>query len=131
MQTSFILDTNAAIYLKKGGLSAQTAQIVQRAITPVACLSVISKIELLGFRFPDPAEQQEMESFIGGSLILPITDAVVDQTILLRRLHRIKLPDLLIAATALVHNLTLVTRNTKDFTAIDGLLIVNPFAPTP
>ena len=35
--------------------------------------------------------------------------------------------DSLIAATALVHNLTLVTRNTKDFRGIEGLSIINPF----
>ena len=32
------------------------------------------------------------------------------------------------AATALVHNLPLVTRNVEDFTGIPGLLVVNPFA---
>lgn len=35
--------------------------------------------------------------------------------------------DSLIASTALVHNLILVTDNTKDFQGIDGLKIHNPF----
>ncbi len=128
METAYILDTNAVIYLLKGGLPAPTVAFMQRAMTPVVCFSAISKIELLGFRFPDPAEQLRMETFVRRSLLLPVDDAVVDQTILLRRLHRIKLPDLLIAATALVHGLTLVTNNSSDFTRIAGLTVVNPFA---
>lgn len=35
--------------------------------------------------------------------------------------------DSLIASTALVHNLILITDNTKDFNGIDGLHILNPF----
>jgi predicted nucleic acid-binding protein len=37
------------------------------------------------------------------------------------------LGDALIAATALVHDLTLVTRNVEDFQWIQGLLLLNPF----
>ena len=39
------------------------------------------------------------------------------------------LADAIIAATALVHGLKLVTRNDADFRHIAGLEIVNPFAP--
>jgi predicted nucleic acid-binding protein len=35
--------------------------------------------------------------------------------------------DTLIAATAIVHHLTLVTRNTKDFESLEGIMVVNPF----
>jgi predicted nucleic acid-binding protein len=35
----------------------------------------------------------------------------------------------LIAATARQHNLTLITRNFKDFEAIAGLSLINPFQP--
>lgn len=36
--------------------------------------------------------------------------------------------DAQIASIALAHDLTLVTRNTKDFIAIDGLIVFNPFS---
>jgi hypothetical protein len=39
------------------------------------------------------------------------------------------LGDALVAATALLHGLTLVTRNTPDFDWIDGLTLLNPFQP--
>jgi predicted nucleic acid-binding protein len=38
-----------------------------------------------------------------------------------------KLPDCIIAATALVHGLTLITANKRDFSNIPGLTIINPF----
>jgi len=36
-------------------------------------------------------------------------------------------PDAIVAATALIHNFTLITRNTKDFKNIDAFQMVNPF----
>jgi predicted nucleic acid-binding protein len=51
----------------------------------------------------------------------------------LRAAHPRTLPylDSLIAATALVHDLTLVTRNTTDFADINGLHLLNPWDPPP
>jgi predicted nucleic acid-binding protein len=51
----------------------------------------------------------------------------VQHTLRLRQQSRIRLPDALIAATALYFGLPLVTRNTQDFRAIEGLIILNPF----
>ncbi|MBC7448068.1 MAG: hypothetical protein H7330_08420 [Hymenobacteraceae bacterium] len=54
-------------------------------------------------------------------------ELVVQETIRLRRLHRRKRPDaIIIAATALVHRLTLITRNVADFRAIAGLTVLDP-----
>jgi predicted nucleic acid-binding protein len=60
---------------------------------------------------------------------LPMDDPVVDLAIQLRSTVRIKTIDALIAATARCHNLTLITRNTKDFEAIAGISLINPFQP--
>ena len=49
----------------------------------------------------------------------------MQQTILLRQQRRVKLPDAIIAATALVHGLPLLTRNTADFQNIVGLAVLN------
>ena len=45
----------------------------------------------------------------------------------IRKKHRIKLPDAIIAATALVYELTLVSRNVSDFRNIEGLELINPW----
>ncbi len=52
----------------------------------------------------------------------------VEQTITLRRASKMKTPDAIIASTALVFNLTLITRNTSDFNNIQGLRVVDPHA---
>ncbi len=56
-----------------------------------------------------------------------MNDAVAEAAILLRRARRMKLGDALIAATALLYDLPLVTRNVDDFKHIAGLRLINPF----
>ncbi|MGB0561791.1 MAG: type II toxin-antitoxin system VapC family toxin [Spirulinaceae cyanobacterium] len=54
--------------------------------------------------------------------------AVVEVAVQLRQQRRMTLGDALIAATALVHELTLVTRNVEDFRWVEGLTLMNPLA---
>jgi len=65
--------------------------------------------------------------FIEEAMIFELEKAIKIKTAEIRKVHKIKLPDAIIAATALIYNLTLITRNAKDFKNIDGLKIVNPF----
>ena len=48
-------------------------------------------------------------------IILPITQPIAEQAVIIRKQYRIKLPDALIQASAQVHNALLITRNTRDF----------------
>ena len=73
-----------------------------------------------------PAKMQLLEEFLASATTFPLDDAVTKKTIELRRIKKIKLGDAIIAATALVYNLALITRNTNDFKNIDGLVTVNP-----
>jgi predicted nucleic acid-binding protein len=56
-----------------------------------------------------------------------LDERVVQQAIELRQQRRMNLADAVIAATALVHGLPLVTRNTADFLHVPGLRLLNPF----
>lgn len=94
-------------------------------------LSVISKIEILGWNAPTEAEAQKCLDFVSDSLIYPLSDEIVEKTIWIRRLpQKPKLPVCIIAATALVHDMVLLTRNEDDFSKIPGLRFINPFAET-
>lgn len=90
-------------------------------------ISIINKIELLGFKDISTDEEQNFHKLINASTILNLTDDIVTKTIEVRKQFKIKLPDAIIAATALTHNLTIVTRNTKDFEKIKGVEILNPY----
>ncbi len=59
--------------------------------------------------------------------ILPIDDQVISKTINIRQNNKIALGDAIIAATAIVYNLTIVTRNISDFKNIENLMVVNPY----
>jgi predicted nucleic acid-binding protein len=91
------------------------------------CLSVISKMEILGWNFASPQEELQARAFVNDLTLVDLSDDIVEKTIALRRqLPKIKLPDAIIAATALVHSITLLSRNTADFSRVPGLEVVNP-----
>jgi predicted nucleic acid-binding protein len=127
MGTPSILDSNIAIYLIKGGLDYAVEQKLRNATLTGLNLSVITQIELLGYAFPTNEVRVKTEKFVNQSSIFPLDNQVVEKTIELRRLYKVKLPDAIIAATAIVFDLTLYSRNDKDFTQIPGLKYINPF----
>jgi predicted nucleic acid-binding protein len=90
-------------------------------------VSIVSKIEVLGFNTQE-YELEQLESFIQLSSIVYIDEAVADKTIEIRRMKRIKLPDAIIAATALVQNCILLSHNTTDFKKIEGLQVLDPYS---
>lgn len=57
--------------------------------------------------------------------VLPLDEAVTQQTILLRQQHRVKLPDAIIAATVRAHGLAFLTRNVSDFQVLAGVVVLN------
>ena len=124
----YLLDTNVLIYYLNGSLSNDTQRLITNIMNQTDWqISVITKIELLGFRFDTLADLQTAEQLLIGSTLLPLSDAIVDKTIVLRQKHKLKTPDAIIAATALLHNMTLISRNDKDFERIKGLKYSNPF----
>ena len=89
-------------------------------------VSVITKIELLGFNAATVEEQTTTETFVNASFVFNLDDGVINQTIDLRKQYRIKLPDAIIAATAIVYDLTLLTRDINDFDKIPEVKCQDP-----
>ncbi len=58
-------------------------------------------------------------SFLSGFDLVDVDERIAERAVSLRRNHRIKLPDAIIWATAQVHAMLLVTRNTRDFPVDD------------
>ena len=89
-------------------------------------LSVITKIELLCFKGTKQSEEKLTKTFVDASTVFGLDEAIVNKTIALRKMHPIKLPDAIIAATAIVFNLVLITRNMNDFESIVSLKCIDP-----
>ena len=122
----YLLDTNTLIDYLNAKLPQTAMQRLGTIVDNEALISVITKIETLGYNFKDIQEQRVVEAFINGSTVIHIDDNVVNKTIDLRKIKKIKLPDAIIATTALVHNLALLSRNINDFKNINGLTVIDP-----
>jgi hypothetical protein len=67
-----------------------------------------------------------VRDFIEDALVIELEKEIKLKTAEIRKAYKIKLPDAVIAATALTFNFTLLTRNISDFKNIDGLKLINP-----
>src|SRR5690554_3905340 len=121
MGTKYLIDNNAVIEFLGGTLPSAGSDWMQNICDQnLQFLSVINKIEILGFNVP-PSELVVFNEFIQAAQVIPLSETVVQQTIEIRKTYKIKLPDAIIAATAMVYGLTLITRNTSDFYPIQQL----------
>lgn len=128
MGTAYLLDTNTVIYFLDNLMPEKALDFTERCLEEQGgAISVISKIELMGWREGSLKQLQNVIDFIHEMEILPLTEDIVDKTIEIRRIQKIKLPDAIIAATAIAHNFTLISRNDDDFRRIPGLKYLNPF----
>ena len=118
-----VLDSNIIIYAVKPG------EVVARdfLIEQDYCVSAISLIEVLGYQNISPEDDRDIRRILRGGEIIWLSENIVNESIRLRRLKRMSLPDAAIAATALCCGCELATRNVADFKNIDELRLINPF----
>ena len=122
----YLIDTNISIEYLGDVLPSKTLNMLDKILDDEFSVSVINNIELLGFSGITKHEEQVFDEFIHSAIVLGLNEDVIEQTIELRKHYRIKLPDAIIAATALQNDLILITRNTKDFDKIKSLKIIDP-----
>ena len=113
MITRYLLDTNTIIYLMNGRLASPLPE-------GKYSISIITEIELLSFSGLSDEEEQRIRDLLLALDRIQLSDAVRDQTIRLRRKNRLKLPDAIIAASALTQQAILLT-NDQSFASIEGL----------
>ena len=124
MGKRYLIDSNIIIGFQENTLSAAGQSLVAKILDEEFNISIINKIELLGYR----DVTTKTKEFLSLANVFDLNEAVVNASIEIRRKNKIKIPDAIIAATAQVHDLILVTRNTKDFTTVSRLNISNPYS---
>ena len=120
-----LLDSNILIYAAEPPYKALLAAYVKDRANS---FSVISRIETLGFVGITSPQIHYFESIFLLLNALPVEQDVIEKAIKLKQFKKMKLGDALIAATALVYDIELITRNTEDFKNIPGLKVFNPLS---
>lgn len=88
--------------------------------------SDISRVEVLGYHELTNQLEELFEAFFDSTAVLPMTEDVLLKAIEMRQSKKMSLGDSIIAATAITNQLTLLTNNTRDFSWIENLTILNP-----
>ena len=123
MEQSYLIDTNVIIDNFGNKLTEKGKNLLYSIDITV---SAITKIEVLGWINATEDQLKPLYAFMEMATILPINEAVIEKTIAIRQSKKIALGDAIIAATALVHNLIIISRNTSDFKYIEGLEVIDP-----
>ena len=136
----YVLDTNVVSELRKAGFGKADANVAAWSRDVAAgslFLSAISVMELeIGVRLMERRDERQgraLRAWLEGRVIPVFQDRILAiDTVVARRCATLHVPDrrsdrdALIAATALVHGMTVVTRNVADF-ADTGVVIINPW----
>jgi len=112
-ESRFVLDTNAVIFLTTKG-NVITSNLEKELDDADLFISVISEIELFSKPELPPDEEENLRAFLSDRIsVIDLTDEIKKETIALRRTAKHKLPDCIVAATAIVLNSTLLTADEK------------------
>ncbi len=113
-----LLDTNVIIYYFNGII---TDSRIDKILKESFNISIITKIEFLSWQRLRENKKLEKEAlaFISHANIYELTDEIADKVIDIRQQYRVKTPDAIIGATALVHGFDVVTNNVNDFKNLD------------
>ncbi|MEM6299016.1 MAG: type II toxin-antitoxin system VapC family toxin [Bacteroidota bacterium] len=127
MDKRYLVDTNIIIYYLNDEIPEESLPKVEEILSISFQGSTISRIEVLGWKGISEDLRQQITSFLSEATIFYVDADIEEGTIKIKQKHKIKTPDAVIAATALLNDCILVTRNEKDFVNIEGLVIYNPF----
>jgi len=107
MNDRYLFDTNAVLYYLQG--RPEWVDFIDGTPMTERAASVITRMELLAFQGISPDGEARIRRFLDDLLIIPLSQTVENTAIAMRRTARLKLPDAIIAATALTQEATLIT----------------------
>jgi len=122
----YLIDSNVIVNYTSEKFPQNAMRFLAEVIDEIPNISVVTKIETRSWRSAIIKEEENIKSFLNFSNIIALSDSVVEKCIEIRRNHKIKTPDAIIAATAIVYDFILLTSD-SDFDRIPNLKIINPF----
>ena len=126
MAKGYLIDTNIFTKYTQAELSEKGNDLVNGILNSFSCqISVITRIELLSWN-TDQKTINLIEEFIGISKEFGLTEEIIIKSAEMRRNKKIKLPDAVIATTAMVNDFILLSDNDKDFGKVEHLRYINP-----
>lgn len=113
-----MLDTNIIIYYFNGITEEKS---ITKILKSSFNISIITKIEFLSWQklISDKELNDKALEFISNATVFDLNNEIADKTIENRKKYRIKTPDAIIGATAMVHGFEIVTNNVDDFKRLD------------
>ncbi len=128
MGTRFLIDTSAVIKYLQEELPVRALSFMDKVMETDNRISFITKIELLSWKPSGYEDIKVRGTYVRQAEIKYIDDRIIDQTIYIRSETNIKLPDAVIAATAVCCDYTLISTNDRDFIKVKphGLRYLNP-----
>jgi tRNA(fMet)-specific endonuclease VapC len=117
----YLFDTNAIIHLLRGDSA------LEKLLESIDWfgVSIISQLEFLSFDGLEKEDEILFDQFLDRVQVIglePYFDDLISSAISIRKNHKLKLPDAIIAATALSANATLITAD-NDFQKVSGLMV--------
>lgn len=125
LPVALLLDTNVLIYHIRLALTEEITQQLGEALKAQrAFISVITRIEMLTWKGHTDESLRQTTDLIKLLPELPMSETVIVQAIQIRKAYGLKLPDAVIAATAMAHGLQLMTANESDFRRVASLNLI-------
>lgn len=122
MGKRFIVDTNVISDYVSENLPKFSLDFLDTLFEKYPTVSFITQIELLSYLGSQNEAYKQVSEICE---IIGVNDEIIAETIKIRRGRKIKIPDAIIAATAISLNATLLTHNTKDFIGISNLELLD------
>lgn len=127
MSNKILVDTDILIDVGLGDINAVN-RIIQESKTSILAISIITQMELVvGCR--NKIELQKLESFLRNYQVIKIEVSISERALDLLKIYRLShgllIPDALIAATAILSSIPLLTKNRKDYRFIQEINLLN------
>jgi predicted nucleic acid-binding protein len=122
-----VWDTNSIIFFLQDLLPEPSKDFLKKELRRnKPSFSIITEIELLSWKKLSESEAKIISGFLSNFYRVELSEEIKEATIQIRRTHGLKVPDAIIAASALVLNQPLLTHNLKDFKPVNGLEVLDP-----